>query len=1138
MTDYTHYYLIVGDGHIKGRRSPTMVDPVVGVTLTHLGPTQPVVNTIGRGATSGAVMRVTKIHSTSLVEGEAIVAVSISAFIPGETINWDSGGSATVGVFVQASDVPQTAQYAPERYDAITNAQTPSDASDTPWWDQGAKLARTITVASGFTGTFVKGDRCTCTSGAAFTVLKVTAGAGGTLNLYVMRVTGSPVVSDVITNTTRAGSGTIAAVQSDTPTGAWVQHHCLPNIGGAGADLYEVIPNGNATSRVTNLKPGLGLDIWVTQQAFAKHNASASGADRGARVLTYSTFDQNTSGVDGNLGGVTIQTVKCTGTFGNTWVIGETVTSGSWSAVVHGFSESNKYVFVRRTNGETLAAGTITGSTSGTTATATGPAYGWQPGSLYWNQFWAQHAAATGASNALRSGSPIKYEHLAAMMWETEIGPINSAIGAPWPTETQVVQEWESWITAMRTALGRPDLPVSLLNMDVRSQGGTIFGVPFSYFLRSVQVTMRDQIPGIILVSTDGFQPGTTASTNPSTLLVYRTEDYIELGRRLWRAMEYAEWIPGTGNFEPLPIVLVLGQSQAVSAIPGTFMALDLDPDLYPSAYFPGVSTIDPDVWIWNANDLVKSWENLDCATNGNTFFGQAPGTFSGITTVLAQRFKRRFSNDDGSAQVAFIHLPVSSASAYGGAPVPWTFDPQITGQQQVSGNYTVTAYAASGSNPARGRFTATTGTFAGWDVGGYVNVAGSALGLLGAGGNNHANYNNAQIYAISGDGSWIEIIGAFVNEGPESFTLSYGPWALWPLAEAQIEAALEKCVTQLRRIPRPAGWVWWNGESDVSVSEFYQAALNRIIERIDLVFGMRVKGDGPIPGALLELTPNTPVGTDEQVTAIIAAQRAIAAARPNTVSIDTSKLPLQISGTAWPRTTRQQNGIHHTMRGYLMAGYMTDKAMGTLTGIPEHPDGDAAVDFGAVGGGYTSGAGTDTIGTDSTLIIEDGSGVDGANAFFDTPYVDAYNDNHDQVTEWAAGSVDDKQKWIRQGTAYVARQYASRWPGVRAYQNQSLPWPRYGVVDSDGYAVSSSSIPVGILEACAEASVKAASGALFLTDEAGGSNLQSETLTLDVLTLSSVFVGSKGNQTRFVSIDQILMAAGLINAGLRVRRS
>lgn len=214
------------------------------------------------------------------------------------------------------------------------------------------------------------------------------------------------------------------------------------------------------------------------------------------------------------------------------------------------------------------------------------------------------------------------------------------------------------------------------------------------------------------------------------------------------------------------------------------------------------------------------------------------------------------------------------------------------------------------------------------------------------------------------------------------------------------------------------------------------------------------------------------------------------------------------------------------------MCGYMVDQASGSLEGIPAHPDGDAAIDFGTDGGGlFTSSA--DSFTDAPTLILEDGTGVSGAQAWFDESFMDSYNENHDQVPEWEDADTDTKQKWIRQGTTYIARAYANRFKGKRTYEAQSLPFPRTGIIDPDGFEIAENSLPNALLEATAEAILRQAMGIELLPDAAAGENVSTKDIRVDTIAIHSEYLGSRKGVRTFRAIDQTLRSGGLISGAL-----
>lgn len=386
----THYFAIIGD-HWRGRPiyDPTRVDPLqshvdplLGQLLTLVAPPSPglEVNLVATGASSGARGRIVRVIDsiTCVLESWAhpVYGVPGGGFTPGETVNFDNGGSALAAPGGLSHEYPLYGQQALRMQDASLNSFTPTDKSDTVWYDRRARLARTLLLDAG-TGSVLaadwkQGDRCTTSSGAAFTIL-LSASSGSDRLLAIIRASGTFTAGDTVTNTRSAATCNIKAggVGAATTSGSWVPHHLVPNLNGEGVG-WELPPNGDGTDGGA---ASIGQELRLVQAAQAYFATRTDVADRGVRFVP---FDQrDTAGAaDGLLAGVSVQAVKCSGTFPTSWEIGESVGSGTWSATLHAFNATTKVLYVTAPNGETLTSGTVTGETSGATATATGPALG------------------------------------------------------------------------------------------------------------------------------------------------------------------------------------------------------------------------------------------------------------------------------------------------------------------------------------------------------------------------------------------------------------------------------------------------------------------------------------------------------------------------------------------------------------------------------------------------------------------------------------------------------------------------------------------------------------------------------------------------------------------------------------------
>lgn len=88
-------------------------------------------------------------------------------------------------------------------------------------------------------------------------------------------------------------------------------------------------------------------------------------------------------------------------------------------------------------------------------------------------------------------------------------------------------------------------------------------------------------------------------------------------------------------------------------------------------------------------------------------------------------------------------------------------------------------------------------------------------------------------------------------------------------------------------------------------------------------------------------------------------------------------------------------------------------------------------------------------------LVVEDGSGVQLADAYAAVAYVDAYWANHTQsplATTWAAATTPVKEGSIREATAYLDAVYGPFYRGFRRGRLQGLLWPRTQALDDQGY--------------------------------------------------------------------------------------
>lgn len=984
----THYFHVVGDSHARGRRSqpPLTLDPINGQLLrfvTAPTPTPPI-GSIVRGNTSTSAARVVRIAGPTEYVVEAIPnALGIPGFafvqnsnlggfpFTGETLTFDNGATAVLSPLGNGQTLPATDQFG-RQLGAEWMKGTPADLqSDTPYWSRTSLVARKVVVpVASLTGTapyFRRGDRCTTATGAATVWLAATVGSN--LELRVINVSGTLSPGQTLTNTTLGGgtTATISTVAAANPTGIWVPHHPMPNLNGdpaPGTFYYEVPPNGNGGD---GGPAGFGPEVKLLQRATEFYAQQADPLNRGVRLVQHSSLDD--AGNDGFLGGVVVQVVKCSGTFPTSWTPGAAVTGGGgWSATVLGFNAAQKYLFVLGTNGATLAAGTIT--QGGTTATATGPALGWQKGSLHWNNWLAQVAAAKaapagdGTNGGLFSGQAAKDEGVLGMFWEGEIAV--HAQGAPFPSSDQARAEWVRWAAAVRELMGA-EVPIALWLHRLESQANAVYvippgpsiptGIPVSFLLLDWMRSLPASIPKLTIVdsTTQGWQMDSSAPN-----LWLRPLDYVELGEAAWRHFKFGQLqVPPSNGLELLPVLVLAGQSNATGFIgAAAAMSIDREPELWPSATFAAdINSIDANAVVWNTQ--THQIEPFAVDVNANGSWGTVPGTCGPEVPIVA-RMRHRFSQSSvDSARFALFKFTVPGSCIQTTIPdASGCWDPDLSSRPTVSATCNVTAIAASGSIPARGRFTATSGApFVPADFPTNLScvITGSALGVVGSGGNTTRQWDVSRVWAVDPAGTWVEFIGAHVPEGPIAVSFKLGPPPIWTTFADEWKR-FEFACRDFGFLPMPFAIVWEQAESDLAQVATYKAAALRLWSRMESLCGKRLKGQEPIAKCLVKMHSQTgwPVD-DASIAAMRTAQDEIAGALANCVTVDPSDLPIEPAPGMAKRLSRLDNGVHHTGRGMITKGFRIDAALASLgaaKGVPPHPKGELAVDFGAVNGG------------------------------------------------------------------------------------------------------------------------------------------------------------------------------------------
>ena len=103
------------------------------------------------------------------------------------------------------------------------------------------------------------------------------------------------------------------------------------------------------------------------------------------------------------------------------------------------------------------------------------------------------------------------------------------------------------------------------------------------------------------------------------------------------------------------------------------------------------------------------------------------------------------------------------------------------------------------------------------------------------------------------------------------------------------------------------------------------------------------------------------------------------------------------------------------------------------------------------------------------TINVETGTGATDSNSFVSLVYADTYHSDRGN-TAWASFATASRESAIIKGGDYLNN---LNFKGTRYSGDQAMVFPRFGLVDRDGYELSESAIPREVKYAQCEASLR-----------------------------------------------------------------
>jgi hypothetical protein len=871
------------------------------------------------------------------------------------------------------------------------------------YYDKHAQRARRFEVSGG--GNIVPGDIVGDAASPNWTAVCVASnGTASPNHIFLAAITGTPAVSDSLW--VQDGSGTFADSGRDITligaaesVGIWTPYSPTPGIeqdlekltaGTSDYGVFAIPPRGSWAGKTSTL----GIETVTVPRALDLVQGEVDPDNRNARYVSYSTTEVGTTGTNVR-GGIIAQELDVTNVVG-TPVAGETVSQAvsGWSAKVVMLSGS---VLVLHATSGTLDTGeALAFATSGTTADVSGTdgVLGWRRGSKHYEDAVARYQEAVAADGGLSGGAAAAVQKIIVSAWEGDFRAVQLLAGdfatslayllSPTEYAGETVQygvlatEIAAFINDL---INDSRLPVdNLTEVTVWSHKSgpdgyrpTVTDPIYCIRIGDILVSVRDawnRRAGPAASHTRSDQLGLAydidGETAPDTFLDVASA--LQSGRDVWTSLIAAKVVPADSSWEYLYIIVKAGQSQQRGFAGSSLIDVDKDVGLYMTSQFPPAPYVD------TTRDSVMQWsepnqriERYDLAAGSNGAFFVSAGQFGDDCSQMA-RARERFP------KVLLFKVALSGSCIdrdITGASGCW--DPTLIERQHLA--FTNLTFSDDGATWSVETATAN----------GFAALFGAVDGLIDDEQTHNAvyfrssngAYNDAPFVSHFCDGT-ASTSTRLVFNGPlpfaagspaESVTIYAGPPPIWPHVEDEWARCIDSIVNlgdgdqagaaTKRYIPLVAVLDWEQWESDAAKADDYLDNLRALFDKIDAVFAPEGLRGNRQPATIVTLAhQGSPVGTDEQLAAVRAAQQALVAERPNTRAVEPSMLALEHDKASLPPyvSVRQENGVHFTRRATVTKGFLKDAAIDGMDGIPDHPTGTAAVEYGAaISGTFTS---------------------------------------------------------------------------------------------------------------------------------------------------------------------------------------
>lgn len=168
-------------------------------------------------------------------------------------------------------------------------------------------------------------------------------------------------------------------------------------------------------------------------------------------------------------------------------------------------------------------------------------------------------------------------------------------------------------------------------------------------------------------------------------------------------------------------------------------------------------------------------------------------------------------------------------------------------------------------------------------------------------------------------------------------------------------------------------------------------------------------------------------------------------------------------------------------------------------------------------------------------LIVEDGTGRSDAEALCSVAFADTYHTKMGN-SAWTALSTNEKEIALRKGAQYITAKWRARLKGYRVLQAQALDFPRYDVIDPDGFYVDATSVPPAIAIVNAELGLAAATEDIMPSVTTPGQVTEYAVQVGPIKEMTKYTGGGRSTDTKYTRAEKLM--APFLQPGGRLYRS